>query len=305
LNPRAFTAPLVSVGIPTLNRPRGLLQTLTDISNQTYKNLEILVSDNASTEPENLRTVREFAESDPRVVVFGQERNLGAVKNFNFLLRKASGTYFMWAADDDRWKGWFIERCVDELENRGPAAVAAITEVQYFTDDGLCDFFPEGKGFYGRFGLGTFERLQLLLDHNYGNLFYSLFRRNALLINGEPLISALGFQSLNEIPILMQVAARGDWIVLPEVGIEKQTRFATYLQARWEKLGGILPKECRVASVRSAFSLYKYHAEALAEIKHSIECLPIARAEKRQLKAQAARNLRRHFFRLVIGQKPT
>jgi glycosyltransferase involved in cell wall biosynthesis len=295
--------PIVTVGIPTRNRPRGLLQTLTDISRQSYRNLEILVSDNASSDTENRRTAHAFESTDDRVVVFAQERDLGPVKNFDFLLGKAIGTYFMWAADDDRWESWFIERCVDALERHGPSAAAAVTEAQYFTDDGVCDFFSEGKAFYGRTGLGRLERLQLLLDHNYGNLFYSVFRREALLLDGAPLISALGFRSLNEIPILLQVAARGDWIVLPEAGIKKQTRLPTYRQARWEMEGGRLSKECRATSLRSVRSLYKYHAEALKEIGQSIGCLPLSGEEKKQLKARAARNIWRHFAYVAIGYK--
>ena len=44
--------PLVSVGIPTYNRPEGLRRTLECITKQTYKNLEIIVSNNCSSGPE-------------------------------------------------------------------------------------------------------------------------------------------------------------------------------------------------------------------------------------------------------------
>ena len=53
--------PLVSVGIPTFNRPEGLRRTLRLICNQTYRNLEILVSDNASPRSETQKIVQGFA----------------------------------------------------------------------------------------------------------------------------------------------------------------------------------------------------------------------------------------------------
>ncbi|MBU4370171.1 glycosyltransferase [Patescibacteria group bacterium] len=44
---------LVSVGIPTYNRPESLRRTLECITSQTYKNLEIIISDNCSPNQEN------------------------------------------------------------------------------------------------------------------------------------------------------------------------------------------------------------------------------------------------------------
>lgn len=106
--------PLVSVGIPTFNRPEGLRRTLRFICNQTYSNLEILVSDNASPGSETQKIVQGFAEIDKRVTYFRQPTNIGAVANFRAVLEKASGDYFMWAADDDEWDPAFIETCLSQ-----------------------------------------------------------------------------------------------------------------------------------------------------------------------------------------------
>jgi glycosyltransferase involved in cell wall biosynthesis len=104
--------PLVSVGIPTYNRPSGLRHTLQQICRQTYYNLEILVSDNASPGAETEAVVREFADVDPRVRYFRQATNRGAIPNFCFVLENATGEYFMWAADDDEWDEQFVETCM-------------------------------------------------------------------------------------------------------------------------------------------------------------------------------------------------
>lgn len=103
---------LVSVGIPTFDRPAGLRRTLALICGQTYPNLEILVSDNASPGSETEGVVREFSARDARVKYFRQSTNIGAIANFRFVLAKASGDYFMWAADDDEWDASFIETCL-------------------------------------------------------------------------------------------------------------------------------------------------------------------------------------------------
>jgi glycosyltransferase involved in cell wall biosynthesis len=92
---------LVSVGIPTYNRPEGLRRTLEYITAQTYPHLEIIVSDNCSPTPESERVAREFIARDPRISFYRQPQPIGISENFQFVLRQSAGKFFMWAADDD------------------------------------------------------------------------------------------------------------------------------------------------------------------------------------------------------------
>ncbi len=107
--------PLVSVGIPTYNRPVGLRRTLECITGQTYRNLEIIVSDNCSPGPETGAVVREFMAKDPRIQYYRQEVNKGPAYNFEFVIGKSTGEYFMWAADDDEWEDSCIQKCLKEF----------------------------------------------------------------------------------------------------------------------------------------------------------------------------------------------
>lgn len=109
-----MTTPLVSVGIPTYNRPDGLLRTIKQIASQTYANLEILVSNNASPNPMVAALLARCAELDPRIRVVNQAENLGILKNFQYVLNHSAGEYFMWAADDDEWDPGFIATCIDQ-----------------------------------------------------------------------------------------------------------------------------------------------------------------------------------------------
>ncbi len=107
--------PLVSVGIPTYNRPDGLLRTIKQIAGQTYSNLEILVSNNASPNPIVPALLARCAELDPRIRFVNQPENLGILKNFQYVLNHTRGEYFMWAADDDEWDPRFIATCVEAM----------------------------------------------------------------------------------------------------------------------------------------------------------------------------------------------
>lgn len=108
---------LVSVGIPAYDRPEGLRRTLECITGQTHKNLEIIISNDCSPDPETQVVALEFAEKDSRIQYFCQQENKGRFFNFGFVLEKATGEYFMWAADDDEWNPRFVEVCVDKLNN--------------------------------------------------------------------------------------------------------------------------------------------------------------------------------------------
>jgi glycosyltransferase involved in cell wall biosynthesis len=98
-------SPLISIGIPTYNRPEGLKRTLEIVTSQSYRNIEIIVSDNASKNEKVRQVVSDFKNGDDRIIFFEQPQGIGIVNNFNFVREKASGDFFIWAADDDEWQG--------------------------------------------------------------------------------------------------------------------------------------------------------------------------------------------------------
>ncbi|TVL99232.1 MAG: hypothetical protein CV087_18885 [Candidatus Brocadia sp. WS118] len=103
--------PLITIGISTYNRAGSYLtQALESALNQTYRNLEIIVSDNCSTD--NTEAVVTNYQ-DPRIQYIKQEKNIGANNNFNFCLRKAKGAYFLLLHDDDLIDSDFIETCME------------------------------------------------------------------------------------------------------------------------------------------------------------------------------------------------
>ena len=90
--------PLVSIAIPTWNRSGYLVSAVRSALSQTYKQIEVVVSDNASTDDTAMR-MGEF--SDPRLVFLRQTQNLGMIGNFNACLNAARGSLFVMLSDDD------------------------------------------------------------------------------------------------------------------------------------------------------------------------------------------------------------
>jgi glycosyltransferase involved in cell wall biosynthesis len=112
--------------LPTFNGEEFIAESIASLLAQDYPALEILISDNASTDRTG-QIASDAAASDSRVRYERLPTNRGAVENFNHVLRLATGTYFMWASDHDLWAPDFVSSCVGALEGN-PAAVLAYPE---------------------------------------------------------------------------------------------------------------------------------------------------------------------------------
>lgn len=177
--------PLVTVGIPTFNRPLSLMRTLECISQQTYPNLEIIVSDNHSPGEETQRVVEGYMIKDVRIRYFRQSSNLGPVANFQYLLASAEGEYFLWFADDDWRAESYIETLVQELQSDQQAVlafcdIAVLDERGIRRDDFHKSYLPYLRKLSSPSRLVRMTRF-FLQDESLGkaNLIYGLMRRNA------------------------------------------------------------------------------------------------------------------------------
>lgn len=108
-------SPRVTVGIPVYNGENYLDQAINSILGQTFADLELVISDNASTDgTEDI--CRTYEAQDDRVRYVRNAVNLGASKNFNHLVHMARGEYFKWAAHDDVCAPDLLQRCVSVLD---------------------------------------------------------------------------------------------------------------------------------------------------------------------------------------------
>ena len=124
--------PLVSIGIPTYNRPQGLVNALDCFLSQSYENLEIIVADNHSNiDPRSY--IRSDVLDDPRVKFFRHDKNFGMSFNSEFVWRAARGKYFILGSDDDWWDPIFVNTLVELLETNTDSSIAMsnFTEVDF------------------------------------------------------------------------------------------------------------------------------------------------------------------------------
>src|SRR5260370_42079371 len=199
--------PLVSIGMPLPKAGRHRAEALDSLLAQDYRNLELIISDNASTDATE-STCRQYAARDSRISYERTESNQGAVWNFNRVFEVAKGDYFMWAAHDDIRAMRYVSRCVDALEAR-PDAVLCCTGVGFMDEDGH-DIEPwielvRPVGRTPRARVSEIARARYWLD------VYGLMRRSTLAQTrlAQPV---WGF----DVVVVMEMCMRGPVLFVPE-----------------------------------------------------------------------------------------
>ena len=201
--------PLVSIGCAVYNGEATLERALSRVVAQDYANLEILVSDDCSTDSSRA-IYEEFARKDPRIKILRNDENVGVTRNFNRLVRESTGKYFMWADQDDIRETTFVSKAVAALE-ADPEAVICHSQTGVFMGD------PDDVKYiitlYGVDGVrNRVLRYLKFLNYYSDTVLYGLIRAEALK-KTELYRQDLG--SANA--LLFDLLLMGKFIQLPEV----------------------------------------------------------------------------------------
>ncbi|SPF48681.1 Glycosyl transferase, family 2 [Syntrophobacter sp. SbD1] len=124
--PGILGGPLVSILCYNYNYGRYLRQSLESVFAQTYENIELCFSDNASTD-ESWGIALEFARKYPgKMSLTRNRRNFGPDANFANCRRNMQGEYFVNFCSDDALEPEYVERCVSALEAHPDAGFAIV-----------------------------------------------------------------------------------------------------------------------------------------------------------------------------------
>lgn len=132
-------APLVCICVPTYNVETTIKEALGSILSQTYKNLKVIVFDNASTD-RTVSIVNSF--KDNRLIVHQNDTNIGAVKNFNLCIELSEGQYTAMFHADEIFEKEMVAKQVAILESSSQVG-AVFTEAYLIDDEGV--IFGETK----------------------------------------------------------------------------------------------------------------------------------------------------------------
>jgi glycosyltransferase involved in cell wall biosynthesis len=136
----------ISIGIPTYNNPDGVRHTLECLKNQTYENLDILISDN-SDNMETMDVIQECMKTDSRIRACHQKGNIGMNNNYLFVFDNTNEDYFIWMPDDDHCEPTYIEELWKGIENSSGKITSIICHMTAITADGepidRCEFIQD------------------------------------------------------------------------------------------------------------------------------------------------------------------
>lgn len=174
---------LVSVIVPVYNVEKYVRQTLDSVINQTYRNLEILVIDDGSTD--GSPDICDEYLKDDRVKVFHRQ-NVGVAASRQFGVEVCKGTYFVTLDADDYVSAAFVEKLYDAIiKYKADVSVCGVNCFTDGRDDVRTVYMPYGEyeklsvtrdalasGLYTWFG-------ELLLSDAWNKMYRTQFVRDS------------------------------------------------------------------------------------------------------------------------------
>lgn len=127
-------APLVSIGLPTYNRAAMLDKAMQFVLAQDYRNIEVVISDNGSTD-QTAEVCRKLSERDSRIRIIRQPENIGPTANYRVVLEGATGEYYLALADDDWLAPNYVSECLAYLRSHPDHALVC----------GKAEMYRDGK----------------------------------------------------------------------------------------------------------------------------------------------------------------
>lgn len=124
--------PLISIITPNYNCGRFIAQTIESVLAQTYTNWEMLIVDDCSTD-DSYQIALEYAQKDPRIKVFQNEKNSGAAVSRNKAIEASQGEYLAFLDSDDLWLPEKLEKQLQFMQENN--CDFSFTEYEHIDED--------------------------------------------------------------------------------------------------------------------------------------------------------------------------
>lgn len=236
--------PLLTIALPIFNEEKSIEKTVQSILNQSFDNIRIFISDNCSTD-NTIEIIERLKNSDSRIEIWKQEKNIGPFLNFKFLLDKADTKYFMWVGGHDIVGSTYFQEAVSCLQNdESVVAVYPITKMIGSESNELMvdDFYTSGNNFY--------ERVITIIKHcKWGSAFHSVFRTESLRtsfldINGGDLYLFLRVAMYGNFTPSKSIAYFMHHVKIEEATEERDKRYFNYgFKQNWREIHSMYPYE--------------------------------------------------------------
>ena len=210
--------PLVSIMIPTYNRPKFFEKTLKSALNQTYKNIEIIVNDNSTNDDTEMLMQKYLV--DKRIRYFRNYKAKSKEANFIPFKEQARGSLLQWCMDDDILAPDKLSKMVPVL--RDNKNITLVTSMRNFidSDDNIIDnelrynlnLSEEINGLKGEFvGYNTLTRIANFI----GEPSATLFRRKDLK-NHYWKAESKGLYAISDVAMWLELMEIGNIVIFKE-----------------------------------------------------------------------------------------
>ena len=132
---------LVSIIVPVHNAEKYILDTISTVTNQTYKNWELLLIDDFSDD-NSVNLIKKYEKKDDRIKLLLNKENLGAAITRNNGIKNASGRYICFLDADDLWNKEKLEKQLNFMKKNN--CIFSFTGYEFTDENGI----PSGKKVY-------------------------------------------------------------------------------------------------------------------------------------------------------------
>lgn len=283
------TTPRVSIGMPVYNGEAFLSHSIDAVLAQTFRDFELIISDNASTD-RTAEIARQYAAQDARVRFVRSEVNRGAAWNYRNAFEQARGEYFRWAPADDWFAPDSLSECVAALD-ADPSAVLCYPRTDLVDSNGtLIRHYDDNLDLRSPDPAERFRRA--LVQIGLVNVIYGLMRTREL-----GMTRLMGTWVGADEVLVFELALQGKFLELPRSRFYRRIHENAFSQMKTtaDKQSFFDPK------TRGRFYLYlwQHYRQCWLGVLHA----PVSAATKLRATAvllRSAVSVRRHLLQEVV-----
>jgi len=199
--------PKITIGLMVRNEEEHLAKTLDSILEQSFADYEILIADNASDDGTK-QIAEKYIRIEKRIKYHRQIKNIGAIENYNWLVRNARGCYFVLAGAHDIWPLNYLESLSAALDSDENAVLAYAPTIWIDEEDNPVK--EKKTGFIDTSGRSIVQRFNMMIWTDQHAL-YGVFRLGTLQ-DTRLQLQILGSGAV----LLAELSLTGTFIVVPE-----------------------------------------------------------------------------------------